>query len=198
MSVKQKNYSASNGRSSENNAPFFNIHKKGKGYIFAIGWSGQWNCSITRDFDSVTFKSKIEDTCFRLMPGESIRTSSIVILPYEGDFDYSQNIWRKLVKTEFSPIGKGDIPGYAPIAASIWGGMTTKSALEKINVIAENNLPYETACFKLRGLNENSDYLFRDIDGGEFTVSGSELTKNGFNITVPEKRTAKIFFYKEV
>lgn len=67
-----------------------------------------------------------------------------------------------------------------------------------IQIFRRENSPYETACFKLRGLNENSDYLFRDIDGGEFTVSGSELTNNGFNITVPEKRTAKIFFYKEV
>lgn len=38
-----KKYSASGGRSSEQNAPFFNISKNEKGYIFAIGWTGQSN-----------------------------------------------------------------------------------------------------------------------------------------------------------
>ena len=54
-----------------------------------------------------------------------------------------------------------------------------------IEVFRRENAPYETA-----------DYLFTDADGGEFTVSGKELKENGLKITVPDKRKAKIYFYK--
>ena len=48
----------------------------------------------------------------------------------------------------------------------------------------------------LRGIDESADYLFTDADGGEFTVNGKELKENGLKITVPDKRKAKIYFYK--
>ena len=57
---------------------------------------------------------------------------------------------------------------------------------------------YETACFMLRGLDETADHLFTDAEGGEFTVSGKELSQNGLKITVPDKRKAKIYFYKTI
>lgn len=59
---RSRKYAASGGRSSEKNAPFFNIHSQGRGYIAAIGWSGQWNCEIRRLEDGVLIKSGIEDT----------------------------------------------------------------------------------------------------------------------------------------
>ena len=96
-----KEYSASGGRSSDERAPFFNIHKDGDGYILALGWTGQWKCQISRANDSVTFRSKIEDTFFRLMPGEKLRTSSVVIMPYKCDIADSHNKWRRLVKENF-------------------------------------------------------------------------------------------------
>ena len=139
---QKKQYSASGGRSSEQNAPFFNISKNGKGYIFAIGWTGQWNCEIIRDNDSVTIKSKIEDTHFKLMPGEQLRTSSIVIMPYDEN-DEAHNKWRKLVKEHFSLIGSGGRDKTGPLCAGIWGGMTSASVLERIKAIKENNLPFE-------------------------------------------------------
>lgn len=50
----------------------------------------------------------------------------------------------------------------------------------------------------LRGIDESADYLFTDADGGEFTVSGKELSQNGFKITVHDKRKAKIYFYNTI
>lgn len=58
--------------------------------------------------------------------------------------------------------------------------------------------PYETASFSLGGINETNNYLFEDIDGGEFTVSGKELIEEGLKIYIPDKRTAKIYFYKSI
>ena len=67
-----------------------------------------------------------------------------------------------------------------------------------IEVFRRENSPYETACFMLRGLDESADYLFTDADGGEFTVSGKELSQNGLKITVHDKRKAKIYFYNTI
>ena len=80
-----RHYKCDGGRSSDGTAPFFNIFRQNQGVIFAIGWTGQWNCSIARSEDSVAVKTKIEDTHFRLYPGEKIRTSSFVLMRYTGD-----------------------------------------------------------------------------------------------------------------
>ncbi len=139
----KKQYATSGGRSSEQNAPFFNVHKDGRGYIFAIGWTGQWNCFVSREEDTVTIKTKIEDTHFRLLPGEKIRTSSFVLMPYEGNIAQSQNKWRRLIKEHFSLIGKDGRDEHGPLCAGVWGGMKTSSVLERIDVIKKNNLPFE-------------------------------------------------------
>ncbi len=144
MSVGRiKKYSASGGRSSENAAPFFNIHKNGKGYICAIGWSGQWNCEMMRNPESITVKAKIEDTHFRLLPGERIRTSSFVVMPYDGTVADSHNKWRRLLKKHFSLIGKEGRDSQGPLCASFWGGMKTPSVLQRIDILDKWEIPVE-------------------------------------------------------
>lgn len=138
-----KEFKTSGGRSSEAQAPFFNVHKEGRGYLFAIGWTGQWKCSISRGEDDITFKSGLEDTHFRLMPGEKIRTSSVVMMPYEGTVTESQNKWRRLVKEQFSPVGTGNRDKQLPFCAGIWGGMTTESVLKRINIIKKAGIPFD-------------------------------------------------------
>lgn len=138
-----KTYTASGGRSSEENAPFFNVYKSGEGYMFAIGWSGQWNCSVSRTENELTIQTKIEDTHFRILPGERIRTSSFVLMPYKGSVAESHNKWRKLVKENFSIIGQKGRDEHAPLCAIIWGGMQTEDVLDRIETIRKNQLPFE-------------------------------------------------------
>lgn len=140
---EQKEYKTDKGRSSNQKAPFFNIFRQGKGVIFAIGWTGQWNCRISRSEDFVNIKTKIEDTHFRLLAGEKIRTSSIVIMNYECSYDEAQNKWRRLVKKHFSLIGQKGRDTYAPFCAGIWGGMSSEGVINRINAIRENELPFE-------------------------------------------------------
>ena len=140
---KNKTFTASGGRSSEQNAPFFNVHKDGKGYIFAIGWTGQWNCYLERTSDDIIIKTKVEDTHFRLLPGEKIRTSSFVLMHYKGSVIQAQNKWRRLIKEHYSLIGKDGRDKHGPLCAGVWGGMKTSSVLERIDVIKKNNLPFE-------------------------------------------------------
>jgi hypothetical protein len=40
------------------------------------------------------------------------------------------------------------------------------------------------------------NYKFTDLDGGVFTVSGSELLENGLHLTINESRVAKIYIYE--
>lgn len=138
-----KSYKNQGARSSNGNAPFFNIEKCGSGVIFAIGWTGQWNCFITRNENSATIKTKIEDTHFKLLPGEKFRTSSVVVMPYECNHNDSQNKWRRLIKEEFSLIGTPGRPQSGPLCANIWGGVTSEKCLEKIKMLDENNVPIE-------------------------------------------------------
>lgn len=143
-SDEQRHFTASNGRSSDGkNAPFFNIHKDGKGYIWAIGWTGQWQCHVHRLETSVSVKTGIEDCHFKVLPGEAFRTSSVVIMKYEGDFNCSQNKWRRFVKKHFSLIGTEQRPKYGPFCAMIWGGMKTESILQRIEIIKKNKLPFD-------------------------------------------------------
>lgn len=138
-----KKYATVAGRSSETQAPYFNIHKSGTGVIVAVGWTGQWNAELYRTNDEVSVRTKIEDTHFRVLPGEKFRTSSVVILPYQCSVDESQNLWRRLVKDCFSPLGKGERDREAPLCAGLWGGMRSSSMLKTIQAIQENRLPYE-------------------------------------------------------
>lgn len=138
-----KEYRTRGGRSSDTRAPFFNIHRQNAGVILAIGWSGQWNCRVSRTEDTLTLQAKIEDTHFRLLPGEKIRTASIVMLPYQGSMVEAQNQWRRLIKERYSLLGKPGRESYAPFCAGVWGGMTTKAVLDRIRIIKENDLPFE-------------------------------------------------------
>ncbi len=136
-------FAAEGGRSSSGLAPFFNVHKNGKGYIFAIGWTGQWNAEIGRGEDSLNFKSKIEDVHFRLLPGEKIRTSSIVVMAYTGDVITSQNKWRRLVKKHFSLIGSEGRPKEGGLCSSTWGGMRSSAVIERVEKINQLGLPFD-------------------------------------------------------
>lgn len=136
-------YSASGGRSCEDKAPFFHIRKNNVGYLCAIGWTGQWTCEAFRNTDDMVFRSGIAGVHFRLMPGEKLRTSSVVILPYEGSMVEGQNKWRRLVREYYSLLGAPGRDAVGPLCASIWGGMKTDAVLKRIETIKENQLPYD-------------------------------------------------------
>lgn len=174
---KTKKYAPIGGRSSEGNAPFFNLHKMGAGYIFAVGWTGQWNAEFSRSENHVTFRSGIENTHFRLLPGERVRTSSVVVMKYEGDVVSSQNKWRRLVKEHYSQIGSRGKPQYAPFCASVWGGLESKKVIERIDLIKKNELPFEYIWMDAGWYGETTMPTFDEFEGdwarhtGEWCVS---------------------------
>ncbi len=123
---ESKYFSTSGGRSSQQNAPFFDIHKNGKGVIFAIGWTGQWRCTISRDDKQIRVEAGIEDVRFKLYPGEKIRTASILVMPYEGGQDDAHNKFRRLLKRNFSLAGQKGREPEGPLSHMFWGAMTSE------------------------------------------------------------------------
>ena len=140
-----RKYATVGGRSAQSTyAPFFNIRHgaRDEGYIVAIGWTGQWNATVTRNEEGVFFQSKLEDTAFRLLPGERFRTSSVTVLGYSGSFADGQNSWRRLIKDIYSPVGKGEVSAELPFCAGLWGGMSTAGCLERIEKVENAKLPF--------------------------------------------------------
>lgn len=138
---EKRYYTSDEARSSGGkSAPFFNIENKGQGVIVAIGWTGQWECEFLRKDESVEIKSGIRNTEFVLYPNEKIRTSSVVIMSYKGDFFEAQNKWRRLVKAEFSPITTID---EVPFCSGVWGGMESDKVIEKVDVLNKYDIPVQ-------------------------------------------------------
>lgn len=65
-----------------------------------------------------------------------------------------------------------------------------------VQVFRREDAPYTDAAFTLGGINPEKVYVFRDADNGSETeVGGRELVSGGFKVHIPEKRSAKIYFY---
>ena len=138
-----KRYASAGGRSANTDyAPFFNIKHGGEplGYIVAVGWTGQWNAEAERLDTGVRFKSKIEDTCFKILPGERFRTSSVTVLSYHGEIYDGQNLWRRFIRDVYSPIKNPEKE--LPFCAGLWGGMSTDECLKRIRAVEKAGLPF--------------------------------------------------------
>lgn len=126
------------GRSSDGTMPFFRVEAMGKGYVAAVGWTGDWKAELTREKDGMHVRTGLKHARFFLEPGEKIRTSSILIMPYEGDY---VNKFRRLVREHFSHASRfGGRDGLC--AFELWGGLTTDQMLERIRRIQNHDLPF--------------------------------------------------------
>lgn len=134
------------GRSCGGTMPFFNINRGQRGVIVAIGWSGQWNCDLSRAEDgTVRIRTGLEDCDFYLKPGERVRLSSVVVLPYSEGYLAGQNAFRRLVKDHYSIIGQAGRPKEGPVSLNLWGGVTSRELAERIDFASRQNLGFECA-----------------------------------------------------
>lgn len=67
-----------------------------------------------------------------------------------------------------------------------------------LQVFRRAHSPYETATFRLSGLEPDKRYRLTDADGGTVELSGQSLTEDGFTLRIPTRRTAKLFFYQAI
>ncbi len=130
-----RSYHPLGGRSCSGQMPFFELCLKDLGLIAAVGWSGQWRASFTLgEGDTVRLQTGLEYTCFRLHPGERIRTSSILLAEYRGERVRGENTFRRLVK-KLCPVPPEKLP-----FALEGMGMTTEKHLQHIGKFREHGV----------------------------------------------------------
>jgi len=143
------------GRSSDGALPFFNLQVLGQalagadsaqsdaGVMLAIGWTGQWKATLTRDDATLRATAGMEKTHLRLHPGESIRTPRILLIPYQGAYaELGQNALRRLLLEEYCPRVGGElwVPPVAHMTMSDFhhtGAVTEEGELKALGRAAD-------------------------------------------------------------
>jgi alpha-galactosidase len=107
----QASMSATDGRPSVNDWPYFNLEWQGQGAIVAVGWPGQWSATFTRDDkNGLRVRAGQELTHFKLLPGEEVRSPLIVMQFWKGDRARSYNVWRRWMLAHNVPRPGGKLP----------------------------------------------------------------------------------------
>lgn len=107
----QLHLNAKGGRPSNGDFPYFNLEWPGEGVIIVVGWPGQWAGDLTRDAaNGVQIRVGQELTHFKLLPAEEVRTPRIVMQFWQGDWQRSQNIWRRWMEAHNMPHPGGQLP----------------------------------------------------------------------------------------
>ena len=111
---------SSGGRGSDGVWPYFNIDTgSGQGTITAIGWPGQWTGMFARDgHTNLHIQAGQQQTHFKLLPGEEVRSPLIVLQFWRGDWIGAQNIWRRWMLAHNLPRPGGHLPSPLLPAAS--------------------------------------------------------------------------------
>lgn len=138
-SLKAANHS---GRSGMGTSPFFDLNRKNKGVLLAVGWTGQWNARFERGDKDVRMLSGIEGLEFYMKPGEKFRTSSVTVLEYENGRDNAHNSWRRYIKEFVSPVGKQERDKECPFSAIFWGGIPSDVLKKRWQGILAQELPF--------------------------------------------------------
>ncbi len=136
--------SPSGGRSSSGACmPYFNVYGKDKGYLLAVGWTGQWKAALERSAEGVSVKAGMESTRFILYPGESVRTPSFTVMPWEGAAEDSYNLWRSHMLAWHTPKDGDGKPVTLPITCGAWGGDPVQAHRNTIAYIADQGYSYD-------------------------------------------------------
>ena len=131
------------GRSSCGALPFLNIDLCDRGVIAAIGWTGDWRVSIWRDdAGSVHMHAGMQRTALRLLPGESVRSPRILLLPWEGDRTEAHNTLRRLLLAHYSPARTGRHHPL-PVSLAVWGENEVSRQLAKLSWLREHHVPVD-------------------------------------------------------
>ncbi len=92
-----RNFVSKDGRSTDNNFPYFNLETDSGGTMIAIGWPGTWKASFSYDYKGNTHftGTGTNGMCTYLKPGEKVRTPLMAFLRYYGrDEDKATQLWR--------------------------------------------------------------------------------------------------------
>ncbi len=137
------------GRSSDGVLPFFNLTRpEGGGMVIAVGWSGQWQATFTRDAGAnLLVQAGMQLTHLSLLPGEQIRSPRMLLLFWQGDPLHASNMLRRLILEHYTPRFGGQ-PYRGPIWSSSTGdlgfnGITEANQIASAQAIVAEGVPIE-------------------------------------------------------
>lgn len=100
------------GRSSSGCLPFFNLQTGDKGIVIGIGWTGQWAIEFSRNMsESIRVRAGLQKTRLKLHPDEEIRTPSILLIFWQGDWIDGNNMLRRFIIKYRTPEGSRKLTG---------------------------------------------------------------------------------------
>lgn len=137
-----KSFANIGGRSSEGMMPFFDVTAGGCGYITAVGWTGSWKTEFTKEDSGIRMRSGLKETGFYLMPGERIRTTSVLIMQYGAGED-KHNKFRRLIKNHFSHKSNTPACREGLMAVELWGGLPSEEMKKRINQLKDYGIQFE-------------------------------------------------------
>ena len=107
-----KRIGAAGGRPTNTDWSYFNIESTVRdGLIAVVGWPGQWSAEFKRDeAKGLRLVAGQELTHFKLLPGEEVRSPLIALQFWKGDWNRSQNIWRRWMMAHSMPKPGGQLP----------------------------------------------------------------------------------------
>ncbi len=110
---------AAGGRPTNTDWSYFNLQWAGQGVIAVVGWPGQWAADFARDqATGLRIRAGQEVTCFKLLPGEEVRSPLIVLQFWKGDWIRAQNLWRRWMMAHSMPKPGGALPPPQFVASS--------------------------------------------------------------------------------
>lgn len=160
------------GRSCSGTAPYFELSCGDSGVILGIGWSGQWTCTFTLEDGYVRMTAGVENARFTLEPGETLRTVSLLAVPYENGSVAGHNAFRRAIR-ERCVLGKGQRPPYGRVNAMTWGAMKTETMLEHIRGLREADLGVECFFIDAGWYGHSNLYCKNEHEGDWWMQAGS-------------------------
>ena len=114
------------GRATHVAFPYFDLVHGDGGTLIALGWAGIWNALFTKTAEGV--KSVIRSNPSLntvLLPGESVSTGLIVLLPYNGrNQNDAMNLWREWFIRCSMPRANASGSDITPFSTSNYAGDT--------------------------------------------------------------------------
>lgn len=102
--------STSSAMSSQRHCPFFNIQTaKDRGIMLAVGWTGSWRLEVDALADQCSIKAGLQNTHFRLAPGEKVRSPRVLVMPWQGDRHHGHNMLRRVLLEQYVPCLDGSL-----------------------------------------------------------------------------------------
>ena len=139
---KPRHFENIGGRSSDGTMPFFEVKSGGRSAMVAIGWTGNWKAVFTSVEDGIRVQTGLQNACFYLKPGESLRTSSTLVMISEPGEDVS-NRFRRLIRDHISHYACTPANREGLLAFELWGGLPSGEMIHRLKQLHEHDIRLE-------------------------------------------------------